>query len=331
MLRPLISSHRATDSPVFLRALACAVALARRQDLDVTPRNTAAGGQLPRAGGVGSSGPARPHKLDLTDKLYNDLVQMLDAPPPSPSESVQGLVRMGSLHAVMEFLVRDGAQGDGDKRGAGDSIALGSPDVADAGLRPKRCHKGRPYCLERSPHYFQLPQRQACLGAVVLHGLVVLAGPQPVFSTDSTVRYLCYSIQVAYTDLTVGRLSPDVGYPLMFRSIQLACRALAFLATSEVPDVSVGDGEDEKSEDPGRRDGDAVELYHGALRRVADGLLSTSAINEVARMAQMPSKGAWVGDEGSMYRHLERTVSFAALLIGSICPVPAGERDPFTR
>ena len=72
-------------------------------------------------------------------------------------------------------------------------------------------------------------------------------------------------------------------------------------------------------------------MEYGSLRRVVDSLFSTTAIKEVACMAQMPLRMAWDGDGGYMFRQLERTVSSAAILIAGVCPVPAGERDPFVR
>lgn len=341
MLQPLISGCQAQDSPVFLRGLACAIAIARQGVPGSAPGSTGEGAtpsatappglSLPRAGGVGRSGPAKPHPLDIEGKLYHDLVEILDAPPPDPLKAVRGLVRMGSLEAVMRFLVReDDEEGDGAEDN-GSVSSSGGTVVGPGGSRAKK-----PSEAPRGPHYFRLKQRHACLGAVALHGLIVLAGPHPAIMTGSTLRYLCYSIQVAYIDLTVGKLAPGVGYPLMFRSIQLACRALAFLATSDgvgVRSKTEAEGEGRVVETGGAHEkgdhGGAVE--HGPLRRVADSLVSTTAINEVACMAQMPSRAAWTGDEGFMYRHLERTVSSAAILVAGVCPVPAGERDPFTR
>lgn len=330
MLQPLISGCQAQDSPIFLRGLACAIAIARQgvpgsapgsTGEGTTPSATAPPGlSLPRAGGVGRSGPAKPHPLDFEGKLYNDLVEILDAPPPAPLKAVRGLVRMGSLGAVMRFLVRDdGEEGRPDDDG---SVSLSGGVGTGVVGKKKRLLGGHV-----GPHYFQLKQRHACLGAVALHGLAVLAGPHPAIMTGPTLRYLCFSIQVAYTDLTLGKLAPGVGYPLMFRSIQLACRALAFLATSDAErnDSASGDGGACEADDQ------AGAVDHGPLRRVADSLLSTTAIKEVACIAQMPSRAAWAGDEDFMYRHLERTVSSAAILVAGVCPVPAGERDPFTR
>lgn len=335
MLRQLISGDQAQDSPVFLRGLTCAIAVARQgvpgsppgsNGEGTTPSATAPPGlSLPRAGGVGRSGPPRPHPLDFEGKLYNDLVDILDAPPPAPLRAVQGLVRMGSLEAVMRFLVREDDE-DGVDADDGKGVSVSGK----AGRRGQSNSRRR-----RGPHYFRLKQRHACLGAVALHGLAVLAGPHPAIMTGSTLRYLCYSIQVTYIDLTMGKLAPGVEYPLMFRSIQLACRALAFLATSDtgaVPSAGREEGgaavESVDQHEGGERD---VGVNHGPLRRVADSLISTTAINEVACIAQMPSRAAWAGDEGFMYRHLERTVSSAAILVAGVCPVPAGERDPFTR
>eukprot|EP00903_Cladosiphon_okamuranus_P010713 g10125.t1 len=329
MLKPLISGCQAQDSPVFLRGLVCAIAIARQgvpgsapgySGEGATPSATAPPGlSLPRAGGVGRSGPAKPHPLDIEGKLYNDLVEILDAPPPAPLKAVRGLVRMGSLEAVMRFLVReDDEEGGGGDDNDGSLSSAGGIGEGPGGLAQKRS------AVFRGPHYFRLKQRHACLGAVALHGLAVLAGPHPAIMTGSTLRYLCFSIQVAYIDLTVGKLAPGVGYPLMFQSIQLACRALAFLATGN------GAGVASKTEAEGEGNRVGAE-DHGPLRRVADSLISTTAINEVACMAQMPSRAAWTGDEGFMYRHLERTVSSAAILVAGVCPVPAGERDPFTR
>lgn len=325
MLRPIISGRHAQGSQPFLRGLACAVALSRRGNPEaasssLSDASTRLG--VPRSGGVGLSGPARPHQLDLASKLYVDLVETLDAAPLAPLDSVRALVRMEFLEPVVRFLVPEDDHDvrDGNSSGRTDSKSTsgGGNDLCD---------------LVGGPHYFRLKQRHACLGAIALHGLVVLAGPHPALFTGRTLRYLCYSIQVAYFDLTVGRLAPGVGYPLVFRSIQLACRALAFLATSDVATMKVSRDEHEqegKSELFGEEQEHMAARY-GAPRRVVDCLLSTSAINEVACMAQMPSRGARVGDEGPMYWHLERTVSAAALLIASVCPVPASERDPFTR
>ncbi|CAM9096960.1 unnamed protein product, partial [Hapterophycus canaliculatus] len=340
MLRQLISGAQAQDSPIFLRGLTCALAVARpgvpgsppgSTGEGTTPSATAPPGlSLPMAGGVGRSGPARPHPLDFEGKLYNDLVDMLDAPPPAPLRAVRGLVRMGSLEAVMRFLVReddeDGVHPDDSK-----SVSVSGKAGRGRGKGTESSSR-RP----RGPHFFRLKQRHACLGAVALHGFAVLAGPHPAITTGPTLRYLCYSIQVTYIDLTVGKLAPGVECPLMFRSIQLACRALAFLATSDEIGAVTSDSRPEEGgpvecvgqREEGERDG-AVD--HGLLRRVADSLLSTTAINEVACLAQMPSRAAWTGDDGVMYRHLERTVSSAAILIAGVCPVPAGERDPFTR
>ncbi|CAM9105103.1 unnamed protein product [Ectocarpus sp. 13 AM-2016] len=341
MLRPLISGAQAQDSPVFLRGLACAVAIARQGAPGSAPGSTGEGAtpsatappglSLPKAGGVGRSGPPKPHPLDFEGKLYDDLVGILDAPPPAPLNAVRGLVRMGSLEAVMRFLVRED---DGEEYGTHDDESVSLSGGGGAG-RTRRKPGGR----SSGPHYFNLKQRHACLGAVALHGLAVLAGPLPAIMTGPTLRYLCYSIQIAYIDLTVGTLAPGVDYPLMFRSIQVACRALAFLATSGATGAPpLGDGEPENGTvDFGRgqaedaQDSSSVIVDHGRLRRVADSLLSTTAINEVACLAQMPSRAAWAGDEGHMYRHLERTVSSAAILVAGVCPVPAGERDPFTR
>lgn len=343
MVRPLISGRHAQESPVFLRGLACAIALARRGApgpapgsagaSTVVPPTAPSGLSLPRAGGVGRSGPAKPHPLDLEGKLYNDLVDVLDDPPPAPLEAVRGMVRMGSLEAVMRFLVRDDDEESGDDNVLPTAVAVAVwvGGKGASGGTGKKERAGGARGRARGPHYFSLKQRHACLGAVALHGLAVLAGPHPAIFTEATLRYLCFSIQVAYIDLTVGRLAPGVEYSLVFRSIQLACRALAFLATSGTGDVpsntrqggggdSEGEGS-EKEESPGQ----------GPLRRVADSLLSTTAIKEVACMAQMPSKTAWTGDDGAMYRYLERTVSSAAILIASVCPVPAEERDPFER
>ena len=342
MLQPLISGSQAQDSPVFLRGLTCAVAIARQgipgsapgsSGEGTTPAVTAPPGlSLPRAGGVGRSGPARPHPLDFEGKLYNDLVEILDAPPPAPLKAVRGLVRMGSLAAVMRFLVReDDKEGDGNDGDGSVSV----PGGARGGVG--RSRQKRPPGAPRGPHYFRLKQRHACLGAVALHGLAVLAGPHPAIMTGSALRYLCYSIQVAYIDLTVGKLAPGMGYPLMFRSIQLACRALAFLATSGGMSAESTTGESEEGKVPEDGDGhgegsdEGGVVDHGPLRRVADSLISTTAINEVACLAQMPSRLAWAGDEAFMYRYLERTVSSAAILVAGVCPVPAAERDPFTR
>lgn len=339
-LRPLISGCRAQESPAFLRGLTCAVALARRgvpgpatdpASVGANPPSTAGSGLLlPRAGGVGPSGPAKPHPLDLEGTLYNDLVDMLDAPPPAPLEAVQGLVRMGFLEAVMRFLVRDDDEGgDADNESTSLSEVLGGAKEWES--RNKGRGK-RPRSRVRGPYFFSLKQRHACLGAVALHGLAVLAGPHPAILTGSTLRYLCYAIQVAYIDLTMGRLAPGVGYPLIFQSIQLACRALAFLATT---DEAMAPSIDRKKEDGTsvgeNGEGEKEGVRQGPLRRVADSLISTTAMNEVACMAQMPSRTAWEGDDGFMYRRLERTVSSAAILIASICPVPSGERDPFSR
>lgn len=341
MLRPLICGRHAQESPVFLRGLACAIALARRGAPGPAPGSTGAntmvpptapsGLPLPRAGGVGRSGPAKPHPLDLEGKLYNDLVDALDDPPPAPLEAVRGMVRMGSLEAVMRFLVRgdDEESGDDNVCPTAVSAEVGGKDASGGTGKKERARRARGRA--RGPHYFSLKQRHACLGAVALHGLVVLAGPHPAIFTEATLRYLCFSIQVAYTDLTVGRLAPGVEYSLVFRSIQLACRALAFLATSGTGDAPSttrqGEGEDSEGEGSGKEESPG----QGPLRRVADSLLSTTAIKEVACMAQMPSRAAWTGDDGAMYRYLERTVSSAAILVASVCPVPAGERDPFER
>lgn len=340
MIQPLISGCQAQNSPIFLRGLACAIAIARQgvpgsapgsTGEGTTPSATAPPGlSLPRAGGVGRSGPAQPHPLDFEGKLYNDLVEILDAPPPAPLKAVRGLVRMGSLGAVMRFLVRDD---DEDGRPDDDGSVSLSGGTGTGAAEPKK----KPVVGPLGPHYFQLKQRHACLGAVALHGLAVLAGPHPAIMTGPTLRYLCYSIQVAYVDLTVGKLAPGVGYPLMFRSIQLACRALAFLATSDDTGTTAPESEAE-GDGLAMGEGGACEaddgagaVGHGPLRRVADSLLSTTAINEVACIAQMPSRAAWTGDEDFMYRHLERTVGSAAILVAGVCPVPAGERDPFTR
>lgn len=341
MLQPLISGRQAQDSPVFLRGLACAIAIARQgvpgsapgyTGEGATPSATAPPGlSLPRPGGVGRSGPATPHPLDIEGKLYNDLVEILDAPPPAPLKAVRGLVRMGSLEAVMRFLVREDDEGGGGDADNDGSVSTSGGIGAGPGGRAKK-----PSGVPRGPHYFRLKQRHACLGAVALHGLAVLAGPHPAIMKGSTLRYLCYSIQVAYIDLTVGKLAPGVGYPLMFQSIQLACRALAFLATSDGVGVASkteagGEGGVVEASDAHEEGDQGGAVDHGPLRRVADSLISTTAINEVACMAQMPSRAAWAGDEGFMYRHLERTVSSAAILVAGVCPVPAGERDPFTR
>lgn len=333
MLLPIISGRHAQASPAFFRGLACAVALSRHEGV---PNDTSApiaparGRRLPRAGGVGLSGPARPHHLDLEGKLYNDLVDMLDAPPPAPQEAVRGLVRMGFLDPVMRFLVPDDNTEEQRVSAGGAHFEAGRGSVGKKG--------GLKGCSELAgPHFFRLKQRHACLGAVALHGLIILAGPHPAIFQGKTLRYLCYAIQVTYIDLTVGTLARGVGYPLVFRSIQLACRAMACLATSDVDVLHVPQNDEQGKADEtsgALGDGDEheeVAAGHGALRRVADSLLSTSAINEVACMAQMPSRAALVGDEGVMYRHLERTVISAAMLIASVCPVPASERDPFTR
>ncbi|CAM9541310.1 unnamed protein product, partial [Laminaria digitata] len=354
MLLPLVSGNQAQESPVFLRGLTCAIALARRGPHGPPPGSTttAAGGplpptapaglSLPKAGGVGLSGPAKPHPLDLEGKLYNDLVDVLDAPPPVPLEGVRGLVRMGFLEAVMRFLVREDDEGDdGPDGGSSSSSPLLRGGGGGGGGRKK------PRFRARGPYYFSLKQRHACLGAVALHGLVVLVGPHPAIFSGQTLRYLCYSIQVAYIDLTVGRLAPGMGYPLLFRSIQLACRALAFLAASDdnkahnaPPSLAAQKGGNHGTADDDdrhieEREGGVVEgvEHYGSLRRVVDSLFSTTAMKEVACMAQMPSRTAWGGDGdgGYMFRQLERTVSSAAILIAGVCPVPAGERDPFVR
>lgn len=372
MLLPLVSGGQAQDSPVFLRGLACAIALARRGPHGPPPGSTTseggslpptapAGLSLPRPGGVGLSGPAKPHPLDLEGKLYNDLVDVLDAPPPVPLEGVRGLVRMGFLEAVMRFLVREDDEGDGPDAADGSSSLL-SGGASGGSLsregRPgrRRARRGggngngkqqQPRFRARGPYYFSLKQRHACLGAVALHGLVVLVGPHPAIFSGQTLKYLCYSIQVAYIDLTVGRLAPGMGYPLLFRSIQLACRALAFLAASDdaqhnAPLLTASreggdeDGTTEEDDDGQRVEGPpegrgVVAAEYGSLRRVVDSLFSTTAMKEVACMAQMPSRTAWDGDGGYMFRQLERTVSSAAILIAGVCPVPAGERDPFVR
>ena len=394
MLLPLVSGFRAQESPIFLRGLTCAIALARRGAHGPPPGSTTtaaairegrggpgplpptapSGLSLPNPGGVGLSGPAKPHPLDLEGKLYNDLVDLLDAPPPDPLEGVRGLVRMGFLEAVMRFLVReDEEDGDGGKddgissavsgvRGGGSQGARGGESREVRGGESRESKSGsrdgtlgrrggagrrqKPKFRVRGPYYFSLKQRHACLGAVALHGLVVLVGPHPAIFTGQTLRYLCYSIQVAYIDLTVGRLAPGMGYPLLFRSIQLACRALAFLAQSDdarAPSLTAqgkgrkdngetvdGDTADDGQVEEDRGEGGAE--YHGSLRRVVDSLFSTTAMKEVACMAQMPSRTAWVEDDGGyMFRQLERTVSSAAVLIAGVCPVPAGERDPFVR
>lgn len=341
MLRPLICGSRAQDSPVFLRGLACAVALTRREVPDPSLSLTGvgmnhssfpspSGSLLPKAGGVGRSGPPKPHPLDLEGKLYNDLVEVLDIPPPAPLKAVRGMVRMGFLESVMRFLVRDDDEGCSADDGSA-SLPETGVEVGGGGVRSMRRRKKAPR-RARGPYYFSLKQRHACLGAVALHGLSVLAGPQPCIFTEPTLRYLCYSIQVAYIDLTVGRLAPGVEYPLVIRSIQLTCRALAFLATSEGGEApsAVGKRGHEIADDDHKEES-GVWVNRGPLRRVADSLISTTAINELACLAQMPSKTAWSGDGGFMYRHLEQTVSSAAILIASVCPVPAGERDPFSR
>ena len=362
MLLPLVSGGQAQESPIFLRGLACAIALARRGPHGPPPGSTTAAGgslppsapaglSLPRPGGVGLSGPAKPHPLDLEGKLYNDLVDVLDAPPPVPLEGVRGLVRMGFLEAVMRFLVREDDEGDdhdtADGRLTLSGGAKGGSSREGRSGRRKRGGRGgvekKPRFRARGPYYFSLKQRHACLGAVALHGLVVLVGPHPTILSGQTLRYLCYSIQVAYIDLTVGRLAPGMGYPLLFRSIQLACRALAFLAASDDSQHNAPLQAARKCEDNDETvegdDGQQVEgapeggvvAEYGSLRRVVDSLFSTTAMKEVACMAQMPSRTAWDGDDGYMFRQLERTVSSAAILIAGVCPVPAGERNPFVR
>lgn len=334
MLRPLIAGHRAQESPVFLRGLNCAVSLARWDPAGpafgegtTSPRTAPSGVPLPRAGGVGLSGPPRPCALDLEGKLYADIVDVLDGRSPGPLEAVRGLVRMGFLEAAMRFLVRDDDEGLDAQE-----TRRSRPEEGSVRQSSKR-GTGNEKCFTSSgPHYFTLKQRHACLGAVALHGLAVLAGPHPAIFTGPTLRYLCYSIQVAYIDLTAGRLAPGVGYPLVFRSIQLACRALAFLATCDSSKLKGPQGEERVPIDIKHEEQTArMEGNHGPLRRVADSLLSTAAINEVACMAQMPARAGWAGEDAFMYRHLERTVSSAAILIASVCPVPAVERDPFTR
>lgn len=347
MLRPLISGRRAQENPVFLRGLACAVALARRGTPGAAPYSAGAsavvppaapsGLSLPRAGGVGRSGPVKPHPVDLEGKLYRDLIDALDDPPPAPLEAVRSMARMGSLEAVMRFLVRGGdddeENNDDDATSEVTAVEVGGKGASGGGSGDGRIKKERAKRSRgraRGPHYFSLKQRHACFGAVALHGLVVLGGPHPAIFTDATLTYLCFSIQVAYTDLTAGRLAPGVDYPLIFRSIQLACRALAFLATSDIGEVvssTARKGEHEDNEG-GEDSGMKESTRQGPLRRVADSLLSTTAIKEVACLAQMPSKA---GDDGVMYRYLERTVSSAAILVASVCPVPAGERGPFER
>lgn len=363
MLLPLVSGGQAQESPIFLRGLTCAIALARRGPHGPSPGSTTAAGgslpptapaglSLPRPGGVGLSGPPKPHPLDLEGKLYNDLVDVLDAPPPVPLEGVRGLVRMGFLEAVMRFLVREDDEGDGPDTADGKlSLSGGAKGGYSLEGRSGRRKRGRggginkqPQFRARGPYYFSLKQRHACLGAVALHGLVVLVGPHPAIFSGQTLRYLCYSIQVAYIDLTVGRLAPGMGYPLLFRSIQLACRALAFLAASDdsqhnEPLLAARKGGDDDETAEEEDDGQQVEeapkggmvAEYGSLRRVVDSLFSTTAMKEVACMAQMPSRAAWDGDDGYMFRQLERTVSSAAILIAGVCPVPAGERDPFVR
>lgn len=336
MLRPLISGRRAQNSPAFLRGLVCAVALAHRgiQGLEsnatkadlASPANGPSGLPLPKSGGIGRSAPPKPPHLDLESMLYKDLVDMLDKPHPGPLETVREMIRVGSLEGVMYFLVRND-EGDFTENDSAPGLDL------DARAREGKSRKsGWCYelpCRAGAPHYFHLRQRHACLGAIALHGLTVLAGPHPAIFTEATLQYLSYSIHVAYVDLTVGKLAPDVGYPLVFRSIQLACRALAFLATS---DESAGRRNKDRSKDNGGADKSSEgTMNHGPLRRVMDSLFSTTAIKEVACMAQMPSRAAWLGESDCMYRHLERSVISAAILISSICPTPASERDAFTR
>lgn len=336
MLRPLISGRRAQNSPVFLRGLVCAIALAHRgiQGLQsnptkaylASPSKGPSGLPLPKSGGIGRSAPPKPPHLDLEGMLYKDLVDMLDKPHPGPLETVREMLRGGSLEGVMYFLVRND-EGDFVENDNVQGLNL------DARTGEGMPHKSGWYHeLPRravATHYFHLSQRHACLGAIVLHGLTVLAGPHPVIFTEATLQYLSYSIHVAYVDLTNGRLAPDVEYPLVFRSIQLACQALAFLATS---DESAGRrNKDESTNNRGTDKSSQETIDHGPLRRVTDSLFLTTAIKEVACMAQMPSRAAWLGESDCMYRHLERTAISAAILIASICPIPASERDPFTR
>lgn len=325
MLRPIISGRHARDSKTFLRGLVCTVALARHNNPEEATCTTSGADntrlRIPGAGGVGPSGPPRPHPLDLEGKLYVDLVDALDATPPAPLESVRALVRMKFLEPVLRFMAPD----DDDRESEGMILIAKKVGGGDgSGLR------GTP----DGPHFFSLKQRHACLGTVAMHGLVVLAGPHPVFFSGRILRYLCYSIQIAYADISVGNLAPGVGYPLVFRSVQLACRALAFLATTDVAEIegaSWGKDEEKRTGEEFGNEQKNMAARHGALKRVADSLISTSAINEVACVAQMPSRAGSIGGDASMRQYLERTVSSAAVLIASVCPVPASERDPFVR
>lgn len=336
MLRPYISGRRAQNSPAFLRGLVCAVALAHRgiQGLQsnptkanlVSPSKGPSGLPLPKSGGIGRSAPPKPPHLDLEGMIYKDLVDMLDKPHPGPLETVREMIRGGSIEGVMYFLVRND---EGDFIENDTVLGLDLDARAGEGMSRKSGWHQDLHHRASVTHYFHLRQRHACLGAIVLHGLTVLAGPHPAIFTEATLQYLSYSIHVAYVDLTVGRLAPDVEYPLVFRSIQLACRALAFLATS---DESAGRrNKDKYMNNRGADKSSEGTIDHGPLRRVMDTLFLTTAIKEVACMAQMPSRAAWIGESDYMYRHLERTAISAAILIASICPIPASELDPFTR
>ncbi|CAM9464946.1 unnamed protein product, partial [Choristocarpus tenellus] len=273
MLLPIASGRHAQGSPSLLRALCCIVGLARRGEHST---------QHPSAGGVGTSGPPCPNPMDLEGKLYADLIDAFEAPPPAPLRTVHALVRMGTLSAVMNFLTPPGDENKG--------------------------------------HFFTLTQKHACLGTLILQGLVVLSGAAPEVFSDQVVLFLCYAVQSGYTGITRGSVGPGVNETLLFRSIQVSCRALAFLAANG-SDRGCLDAKHKKQEEEIETKGKKESLW-----RVADCLLTTGVIKQVASLSQMPSRTS-----GSMYLHLVKCVSCAAILVANVCPVPSGERDPFTR
>ncbi|CAM9544466.1 unnamed protein product [Chrysoparadoxa australica] len=214
-----------------------------------------------RAVATGAAATGAATAAALKEKLYQDLMEALESQGSDAQDCVDNLAAMGSLEQVLHFLVRP----------------------------------------EKKRHFFKLPQEQACAGAIILHSLVVLTGaPHPLIFSPEVLNYLSYSIQTSYNDLSEGRIGQASSEPLLFQSVQLSCRALAFMCACQSPD--------------------------NALRQVADCLISTASLNEVAAMLQLPNF-----DNSPMYFQLARSVQFAALLAANLCPIPAGERDPFTK
>jgi hypothetical protein len=155
-------------------------------------------------------------------------------------------------------------------------------------------------------HYFDIDPLEGAAGSIVLHGLIVHTDACASLFQLPCLHYLCLAVQNGYNILVDNGYADtnDVPVELIVKSVELSCRALAYLATSQSSDALAARG-------------------IGCLRFVVDGLISTSALNEVGCMIVIP-RGAM---EERHVRSYVAMAKMAAILAGSICPIPADERD----